>query len=106
MKVKEMEVHMTMLETRKMEQGKGFRLQHWRLEPGGSRIPQLPLLDMQVLAQGGLVRVWGCKKVVALACNEVSLCTKMGGAMVLACSEVVVYTLVWVLSGKWAYTWA
>ena len=46
MRVKEMEIRMTMWETGKTEQGKGFRLEHCRLEPGGSRIRQLPLLDM------------------------------------------------------------
>lgn len=62
---------------------------------------------MQVLGQEGRLRVWGCKKIVALAlaCSEALPCTMVGAVMALACSEAVVCKQVWALSGRSACIW-
>lgn len=93
---------MTMLETGKRERRKVFPPLHRRLEPAGSRIPQVLLPDMQVLEQGGHVMVLDWEKSVASVCKEALLCKILGGALAfLACSEAVAYRRVLVSSGIW-----
>ena len=88
------------------ERRKAFPPLHRRLEPAGSRIPQVLLLDMQVLEQGGRVMVLGCEKAVASACKEALLYTMVGGALAfLACSGDAAYKRVSVSSGTSACTW-
>ena len=62
---------------------------------------------MQVLGQGRRLRVWDCRKIVALAfaCSEALPCTMVGAVVALVCSEAVAYKQVWALSGRSACIW-